>query len=118
MIARRSPFETFVWNWTFFAQFDAIGGFAGMSESGLSASDGLKVRTIAGKSSRIDLTRWDIDMSRLAAQTRARRYESSLMVIVMFLMVSHSLKRAGSAAGFLYYDCAPGDGNYLQTSCT
>jgi len=39
-------------------------------------------------------------MSRLAAQTRARRYASSLMLTVMFLMDSHSLKPAGLATGF------------------
>jgi len=39
-------------------------------------------------------------MSRLAAQTRARRYASSLMLTVMFLMDSHPLKPAGLAAGF------------------
>lgn len=55
-------------------------------------------------------------MSRLAAQTRARRYASSLIVTVMFLMDSHSLQRAGFAAGFLYFDCAPEALNYLQTA--
>jgi hypothetical protein len=63
-----------------------VTGF-GLTDSGVQAGNRRAARRIAGRVWRRYATTADTEVSRLAAQTRAWRYVSSLTVTVMFLMI-------------------------------